>query len=194
MKTNHGRTAAIAAIALMAAANLRAVTVSYEATSLGLDLFQIDYIVSGIQFQMNQELDIRFDPALFETLSNGSAGPGFDVLLLQPGNPPGAFGDYSAMALVNSPSLSSVFRVNVRYHGGGSPGAQPFAINQFDANGRFVSVVGSGNTQSQSPSSFAPEPRSLFFTFAGLLFCFVLGHAVRRQANGAHGRVRPGPS
>jgi hypothetical protein len=192
MKTNHGRSVVIAAIVLMAAANLGAVTVSSQATSLGLDLYQIDYVVSGIQFQMNQELDIRFDPALFDSLSNGSAGPGFDVLLLQPDNPPGAFGDYSAMALVNSPSLSSMFRVVVRYHGAGSPGPQPFAINQFDANGRFVSVVDRGTTQ--SPLTFAPEPRSLFFTFAGLLFCFVLRHAARRQGIGPSGRAGSGAS
>jgi hypothetical protein len=192
MKTNHGRSVAIAAIALMAAANLGAITVSYEVTSLGLDLYQMDYTVSGIQFQMNQELDIRFDPALFDALSNGSAGPGFDVLLLQPGNPPGAFGDFSAMALVNSPSLSSVFRVNVIYHGAGKPGAQPFVINQFDANGRFVSVVGGGNTQ--SPLTFAPEPRSVFFTLAGLLFCFVLRPVARRQEARLRGNVRSGAS
>src|SRR4051794_12909203 len=89
----------------LCAGSLSAANVSFQITNLGHNQYQLSYAVSDIQFEVNQELDIRFDPSLYGTLSNGIAPAGFDLLLLQPNNPPGVFGDYSAMALLNSPSL-----------------------------------------------------------------------------------------
>src|SRR5215831_7571648 len=88
----------LALLTAAGAGTLGAITIDFQASSLGQGLYRLDYLVSGIQLQMNQELDIRFDPALYGSLSNGVAGPDYDLLLLQPNNPPGVFGDYSALA------------------------------------------------------------------------------------------------
>ena len=157
----------LAAFALIAAAKLQATTVNVEITGLGGNVYHFEYLVSGFQFQANQELDIRFDPALFGALSNPTSGPGFDVMIFQPNNPPGSSGDYSALALVNNPS-SLEFGVDVVFLGSGPPGSQPFAINQFDAMGRFVPVVLSGTTQPIG-QTIAPEPGNWTMAGAGLL-------------------------
>src|SRR5438270_1746320 len=149
------------------AGNLGAANVSFQITNLGQNLYQYNYTVSGIQFQVNQELDIRFDPSLYGTLSNGIAPAGFDLLLLQPNNPPGTFGDYSAMALLSNPSLSGTFSVDVRYLGAGAPGSQQFFINQLDVNGMLVSQVTTGTTA--SPGGSVPEPAGWTLAVAGLL-------------------------
>src|SRR5437764_919742 len=74
----------ISLAAALSAGNLAAANVSFDITNLGQNLYRYNYTVSGIQFQVNQELDIRFDPAKYGTLSNGIAPAGFDLLLLQP--------------------------------------------------------------------------------------------------------------
>jgi hypothetical protein len=120
------------------------------------------YFVSGFDFLANEELDIQFGQLgssnLFGSLSNGKAPTGFDLMLFQPNNPPQAPGDYSAMALVNHPSLAGTFSVDFTLTGTGLPGSQAFSISQFDSNGNFVSLLASGNTQLEG--SGAPEPAS----------------------------------
>ena len=120
------------------------------------------YFVSGVDFLANQELDIQFGQIgpnnVFGQLSNGKAPAGFDVLLFQPNNPPQAPGDYTALALVDHPSLSGTFSVDVTLTGAGVPGPQFFTISQFDSNGMFVSLLASGNAQ--LAASAAPEPAS----------------------------------
>jgi hypothetical protein len=152
---------------LLAAVRLQAATVNVQISGLGGNVYHFDYLVTGIQIQVDQEVDIRFDPALFGALSNPSFPAGFDVVLFQPDNPPGSFGDYSALALVNSASPLT-FGVDAVYHGSSPPGPQPFLINQFDSNGRFVSVVESGVTQPVGQSS-VPEPGSWAMAGAGVL-------------------------
>jgi hypothetical protein len=166
-------------LAAVSTGRLAAANVAFDITSLGTNHYRYSYVVSGIQFQVNQELDIRFDPALYGTLSNGVAPAGFDLLLLQPNNPPGVSGDYSALSLVNNPSLSGTFSVEVVFLGNGTPGAQPFFINQLDANGSLLSVVTSGNSSSAAGGS-VPEPAGWTLAGAG----FLLGglwRAVRRR-------------
>ena len=120
------------------------------------------YFVSGFDFLANQELDIQFGQLgssnVFGHLSNGKAPAGFDVMLFQPNNPPQAPGDYTALALVDHPSLSGTFSVDVTLTGTGVPGPQFFTISQFDSNGMFVSLLASGNAQ--LAASAAPEPAS----------------------------------
>ena len=120
------------------------------------------YFVSGFDFLANQELDIQFGQLgsanLFGVLSNGKAPAGFDLMLFQPNNPPQAPGDYSALALVNHPSLTGTFSVDFTLTGTGVPGPQSFTISQFDSNGMFVSLLASGTTQLEG--SGAPEPAS----------------------------------
>jgi len=175
------QTACLLVWAAAAAGSLSAATVSFQIANLGSNNFRYDYVVSGIQFQQNEEFDVRFDPTLFGTLSNGQAPPGFDVLLLQPNNPLGSPGDFSAMALVNNPSLSSGFHVTVHFLGTGTPGSQPYFINQPDANGRLLSVVDSGTTVA---AGAVPEPAAWTLASAGILLGGFLS-AVRAKKRGA---------
>jgi hypothetical protein len=80
-------------------------------TGTGQTLFEYNYLISGFTLFQNEEIDIRFDPTVFGTLSNGVAVPGFDLLLFQPNQPPGASGDYSALAGPGA-SLTGTFRVD----------------------------------------------------------------------------------
>ena len=151
---------------------LQGAEIQYEIADLGINaagenLYRYTYNPVGITFEANQELDVRFDPNLFAMLFNALAPAGFDLLLLQPNNPPGAFGDYSALALVDNPVLSSLFSVDVIYIGPGIPGMQPFFINQYDENGAFISTLLQGSTAS-ADGVVVPEPASLSIVGAGL--------------------------
>ena len=156
--------------------NLLADAIEFQVTSIGLSSYRYTYFVSNTTFELDQVLDIRFDPTLYGTLSNGVAGSDFFVLLLQPNTPPGTFGDYNAEALANNPSLAVPFSVDFIFHGSGQPGAQPFFIDQFDAKGNFVSVLDSGSTAE------VPEPRSVWL--AGVVFLIILS-ALRRRSRGS---------
>ena len=70
----------------------------------------------------SDELDISFDPTVFTEISNGVAPPDFDLLLFQVNNPPGAQGDYSALAVVDHASLAGTFSVDFSYIPGTIPG------------------------------------------------------------------------
>src|ERR1017187_1810509 len=141
--------------------------VQYQVTTNGTT-GTYQYFVSGFDFLVNEALDIQFGQLgsnnLFGQLSNGKAPAGFDLLLFQPNNPPQAPGDYSALALVNHPSLTGTFSVDFTLTGMGIPGSQVFSISQFDSNGNFVGLVASGSTQLVGSS--VPEP-------AGFLPCGV---------------------
>jgi hypothetical protein len=143
------------------------------------------FFVSGFVFRANQPclnnptlecseaLDIQFDQTMFGQLSNGIAPAGFDLLLFQPNNPPQAPGDYSALALVDKPSLLGQFSVDFTFTGQGTPGSQAFTIDQFDSNGGFQGVVLTGETAPLASS--VPEPSSVSLIAAGLLAsCFLL--------------------
>ena len=139
----------------------------YEVTTNGTT-GTYHYFVSGFDFLLNDALDIQFGQLgpdnLFGQLSNGVAPAGFDLMLFQPNNPPQAPGDYSALAMVDHPSLTGTFSVDFTLTGVGMLGSQVFSISQFDSNGNFVGLVASGSTQ--LVGSGVPEP-------AGFLPCGV---------------------
>jgi hypothetical protein len=149
--------------------NVSATTITFQSTSLGTmdgsgrTLFRIVWTVQGHMFLTNQELDIQFDPASYGALSNGVTPAGFNVQLLQTDNPPGAFGDFSALALVDNPSLAGGFMVDV--FSLGQPINQPWTINQLDQHGVIVSVVDSGATLNTT----IPEPSTLLLVGLTLL-------------------------
>jgi len=153
----------------LGAGSTSAGTIQFQVTPLGGDLYQYNYVVSGITFQANEELDIRFDPSLYGTLSNGLAPSGFDLALLQPNNPPGVFGDYSALAEIANPSTAGPFSVEVVFFGPGQPGTQPFFVKQYDQNGFFVSTIGAGFATQMPDTSPMPEPSSLILVSTTLL-------------------------
>jgi len=156
-------------LAGLMAVHLPAATVQFQVTTVGVTgtgntLFRYNYFLSGLDFLVNQALDIQFGPTLFGSLSNGGAGTGFSLLLLQPNNPPQASGEYSALATLDHPSLAQTFSVDFTYTGSGSPGAQFYSVDQFNANGGFVGVLSSGNT---IPAVSNPVPEPSVFLLAG---------------------------
>ena len=171
----------------LAASNLSAGTVEYLVTALGPHDYHYVYLLTGLTFLQNQELDIRFDPTVFGTLSNASAGSGFFLIpCCQPNNPPGAFGDYAIQALTNVTSPSGTFSVDVSVPSSTYPGAQPFFINQLDADGNYLFNVRAGFTELDPPDP-APEPGNRSIIGMGLL-AGVVWWAARRRLRSAVGR------
>lgn len=138
----------------LCSASLHAGTIGISVSPDGAGVYKYTYTISGFTLSANQDLDIQFDPAVYLALSNGVADSDFHLALLQPNNPPGTFGDYSIMALVNNPSLAGPFSVDVTLQQGvqSPPASQPFVIEQFSADGKFMSNIGSGT------AGAVPEP------------------------------------
>jgi len=156
------------------ALNLSAGNIQFQVTNTTGSVYRYDFFPSGFAFVQNEELDIRFDPNLFANLVNGVAGPDFRVTLLQPNNPPGAFGDYSALALVSDPSFAGPFSVDVTWLGSGTPGQLPYVIHQFDASGRVLDTLGAGVVGT-------PEPAGWLLSGAALALSGLLRIARRRH-------------
>jgi hypothetical protein len=150
----------------IASGGASAATVDFEVTSLGGNEYRYSYSFTGFALTENEEIDIRFNPALFGALSNGAAPPDFDLLVLQPNNPPGAFGDYSLLALIDNPSMDGSFTIDVVYLGAGTPGAQPYSINQYDATGTLTSTTPGGVTVD---ASAVPEPATFVLVGGAVL-------------------------
>jgi len=152
------------------AINLYSATVQFESTLLGTQngqsLFRNSYVALDTQLQTNQALEIEFVPGQYGTLSNARGPANLDLLLIQPNNPPGLAGLFSALALTNtSPPVS--LSVDYIFLGTGSPSGQRFFVNQFDSAGRLVSTITSGVTT--SATTVIPEPSGLALGGVGVL-------------------------
>src|ERR1700682_2860787 len=161
--------------------NLHAAAIQFQVTPLGGTSFRYTYFLSGFMFQANQALDIQFNPSLYGTLSNGMVGSGFSPLLLQPNNPPGTTGDYIALAQVNNPPLTGPFSVDFLFKGMGTPGAQPWVVDQFDQNFNFIPCTGpacGSGTTTPVGSTTIPEPGS--FSLGGVALLMVWWTGRRR--------------
>lgn len=169
----HSGILGLVMLAGLLAAKLPAATILFDVTDLGGGVFRYNYAVSGLSLLQGQELDISFDPAVYASLSNGVAPNAFDLLLFQPGSPPGAKGVYSAAALVNHPPLTGTFSVDFTLTRAGRPGPQPYTITSFDTDG--MHTVESGSTV---PA--VPEVGNVFLSGTGLLICGLFGF-VRRH-------------
>lgn len=162
--------------ATLLAGNIFGVTLQYRLTDLGAATsgemqHRFTYFLSDAILGPSQEIDIRFDPAVFRLLSNPTAPAGFSTLVLQPNNPPGAFGDYSALAVTGNSNSMDIFSVDFVLLHNNLAGSQPFFINQFDQlTGNFVRTVQSGSTELAAPAG-VPEPRSFWFAAIGLMLC-----------------------
>ena len=137
--------------------SVSAAAISYSSQPLGAansdsGTYRLTFDVRGVSFQAGQELDIRFDPSVYRVLSNAAGPSGFDILLIQPNNPLGAFGDFSALALRDFQSTSLRFSLDVI--ASAAPSSQLFRINQLDSSGVVVRTLESGFTV----VSDAPEP------------------------------------
>jgi hypothetical protein len=171
-------------LSALLAFSLPAATIQYQVSTDGTT-GTYQYFVSGFvanqacpdntAIECSNEIDIAFNPTVFDQLSNGVAPAGFDLLLFQPNNPPQAPGDYSALAVVNNPSTEP-FSVGFTFNPGTSAGVscsssadfcQNFSIESFDSNGFFEGFAQTGTTT--PVVSGAPEPVSVMLSGIGLL-------------------------
>jgi hypothetical protein len=154
---------------------LHAAAVQFQVTPLGGTSFRYTYFLSGFAFNANQALDIQFAPSLYGTLSNGMVGSGFGLVLLQPNNPPGTAGDYIALAQMSNPPLTGPFSVDFLFKGIGTPGAQPYVVEQFDQNFNIVPCTGPacGSGTTTPVGSTIPEPGSFSLGGVALLISAV---------------------
>ena len=156
----------------------QATTIQFTATDLndalgpGGDLWQYSYVVSGLTFPMNYDFSILFSPNLYRDLENPPPPvTDWDILTLQPDTALPADGLYDAFALVDNASLANPFTVRFVWLGGSgtTPGTQPFVIKEFDAQGNFLRIVETGQTQT---TAAVPEPSTsvlLSMALVGLL-------------------------
>ena len=171
------RAAALLCALLLTGATSWAGILSYEVTSLSPSdptLFRYTYSITGFTFMANQELDVEFQPGLYTQLSNAVASPDFDVQIFQPNDPLGLYGDYTALAKVDSPQITT-FSVDFKYLGVGLPGSQPFNINQFNQDHVLTDTLLSGATTA------TPEPGTAALCGLMLVIVGVCRAALRRS-------------
>jgi hypothetical protein len=162
-------------------ANLGGATIEYQVSSEGkLDEYSYSYFLSGISFGLYEGIDIQFDASLYGTISGATTGTGFSDEVLQPNNPPGAYGDFITWATVDNPPLRGPFTVDFTYLGPGRPGAQFFNIDQFDSNGNLINTIGSGETTPVGAP--VPEPAALPLFLCGSICLAVWGTRLRRHS------------
>ncbi len=147
----------------------------------GDPLYRYTYHLSGFTFAVGDEVNLQFDPVLFGELTNAVAGIGFDVVLFQTNDPPGVQGDYSAMALIDNPSLAGPFGVDVVFNGPGLPGTQRYFINRYHSDGSFTTL--SSGWTSPAADTAVPEPPGTL-PAALVLLVGSIGWAVRRHHRG----------
>jgi hypothetical protein len=162
-------------ILLASPGSTQATTIRFTATDLndtlgpGGDLWQYSYAVSGLTFPMNYDFSILFSPNVYRALENPPPPvTDWDILTLQPDPALPADGLYDAFALVDNASLTNLFTVSFEWLGGPgtTPGAQPFMITEFDAQGNFLRLVETGQTQTPAP---VPELGTFVLLSIGLV-------------------------
>lgn len=165
----------------------------YQVTTVGTapsgqTQYRYTYLFSGFTPFENEEIDLRFDPLVFGRLSNGVGGPGFDVLLFQPNEPPGVDGDYSALAGPNA-SLAGTFSVdftlapNVTLVPNDPRLVLPFFLfndNPNPGSHPELPFTGSVTAAPAAPDTSAPEPGGLSLCSVGMLMGGA-GWVVRRR-------------
>jgi hypothetical protein len=124
----------------------------YDVTSAGSE-YQYNHLLSGVSLLQDQELDIAFAPALYGQVSNGASPAGYDLLLFQPNDPPGAAGEYSLLALTNNPTTVGTFSVDFTYLGPGAPPAQQFFIYNDSTDTLQLPASGVASDSAPEPSS-----------------------------------------
>jgi hypothetical protein len=154
--------------------------ITYVVTDLGpggpgLELYRLSYTNEDFSLLVNQELDIRFDPGVYNTLSNPIAPITLAVLLNQPGALPGAPGDYSLTALANT---VAPFSFSLDVLASSRPVGQEFFINQLSPQGMIIEELAAGTTA----ESAIPEPSPLHVVSLALLLGVAYG-VVRKKAH-----------
>jgi hypothetical protein len=141
-----------------------------DALGPGGDLWQYSYVVSDFTFPLNFGFSVFFTPNLYSNLEDPppAVNADWDSITLQPDSALPDAGLYDALALIDNASLADPFTVRFVWLGepGTTPGTQPFAINTFNAEGNFLSVTETGQTQAPA---VVPEPDTLVLLSIGLL-------------------------
>jgi hypothetical protein len=172
------------------AANVNAGSIEGLVSDAGPSSFEYNFELHGFDLRPHQVLDLQFDGSVYQSLSNAIVPLGFQVVILQPGNPPGTPGDY----LLESMAPSTVFTpvsmgVDFAPVGQEQPGPLPFFIYQFNDQNQFVSVVASGKTTLGTDPPGVPEPPSLALAALGLLTAGFSGIHLRSSSE-RFGKVR----
>jgi hypothetical protein len=133
-----------------------AITIWFAVTDLddsmgpGGDLQEYTYYIEDFIFSANVGFSIEFDLALYSDLEDppGTPNADWDVIVLQPDPGLPDDGIFDALALTEGASLADPFTISFVWLGasGNSPGPQPFSINEFDSEGRFISTLMTGDT------------------------------------------------
>jgi hypothetical protein len=176
---------------LIAPVPAEATTILFTATDLpdatpGEDLWQYTYQVSHFIFAANEDFNISFDRTFYRNLEDPPpAVQDWNIMTFQPDLNLPADGLYDALALVDGASLANPFTVQFLWLGGNStmPGAQPFEVDAFDAQGRFIRTIETGRTTAAGQMAPVPEPGTLFLLSTGLLGV-VAWRAKARQQRG----------
>jgi hypothetical protein len=146
------------------------VSVQYTAVNLGSGTWQYDYTLQG-SFLANWGVAIYFPTPDYgggSLTDLGTGGSDWSTFALQADPTLPAPGEYDIVALVDNPSLSSVFDVTFQWNGIGTPGTQAFNLYDF-TNG--ADQLASGNTAVAA----VPEPTPLLLMFfAGCAYLTVL--------------------
>jgi hypothetical protein len=163
---------------LIAPVPAEATTILFTATDLpdttpGEDLWQYTYQVSAAIFQTHVGFSVSFDYTLYRTLEDPPPAVHADwhIQVLQPDPALPADGLYDALALVDGASLAAPFVVRFLWLGGRgtAPGAQPFTVDAFDAQGTFIGTIETGATRAPGPTAAVPEPGTLYLLSTALV-------------------------
>jgi hypothetical protein len=149
------------------------VSVDYTAINLGSGTWQYDYTLQG-SFLANWGVAIYFptpDYAGGSITDLATGDPNYWLTFPLQADPTiPAPGEYDIVALVDNPSLSSVFDVTFQWNGTGTPGTQDFNLYDF-TNG--AALLASGTTAAAVTA--VPEPTPLLLMLlAGLASLTVL--------------------
>lgn len=146
------------------------VSVQYTAINFGSGTWQYDYTAQG-SFLANWGVAIYFPTPSYgggSITDLGTGGSDWLTFAFQADPTIPAPGEYDIVALVDNPSLSSVFDVTFQWNGTGTPGTQGFNLYDF-TNG--AELLASGTT-----TAAVPEPTPfLLMLFAGFAYLTVLG-------------------
>ncbi len=146
------------------------VSVQYTAINLGSGTWQYDYTLQG-SLLANWGVAIYFPTPAYGGGSITDLGTGSSDWLTFPfqADPTiPAPGEYDIVALIDNPSLSSVFGVTFQWNGSGTPGTQAFDLFDY-TNG--AALLASGNTT--ATTTLEPSTPMLML-FAGLAYLTVL--------------------
>jgi len=153
----------------------------------GASSLRYDFTLSGFDLSQYQVLDLQFNPSVYLSLSDAMVAPNFQVVILQPGNPPGTPGDYLLEAMTPGALTPASVGIDFTLAGQEQPGPLPYFVYQFNNQNQFVSVVSSGTTSVGTDPSAIPEPSSFWLAVLGLFVTGILG---RRWGAGTRTSIR----